>query len=252
MPLSGAADFRHIVRAALVSGVITGVLITPVQLVTTVPLIAQAEVYERAGTRNTAQENHDSTDTHAQAGGHDSDWEPRDGLERTLYTGLTTILAAFGYALLLGAALSMTRFSGWRAGLAFGTAGLIVFQLAPALGMPPEPPGVPLNDLVGRQLWWLGTVTATTLAFACWYFARTRSKRLWILAGMVLICLPHVIGAPPVPAEMSSVPDELVRQFSILALCTAALFWLTLGALMGYVYGNPSTKEALPSTPRSA
>jgi cobalt transporter subunit CbtA len=252
MPLSGAADFRHIVRAALISGVITGVLITLVQLVTTVPLIAQAEVYERARTQNTAQENHMHADTHDHAGGHDSNWEPRDGLERTLYTGLTTILAAFGYALLLGAALSLTRSSGWRAGLAFGTAGLVVFQLAPALGMPPEPPGVPVSDLAERQLWWLGTVTATTLAFACWYFARTHSKRLWIPAGIVLICLPHVFGVPSVPAEMSSVPEELVRRFSILALCTAALFWLTLGAMMGYVYGNPSTRDTLSSTARSA
>jgi cobalt transporter subunit CbtA len=247
VPLTGYAAFRQIVWAALLAGVITGALMTFVQLVTTAPLIAQAEVYERRASQ--AQEEHHGD---AQAHGHDADWEPEDGFERTAYTGLATILTAFGYALLLGAALSLTRTAGLRAGLAFGAAGFLVFQLAPALGLPPEPPGVPMAELLPRQLWWLGTVIATALALASWYFARTHSKRVWIPVGVVLIILPHVIGAPHAPAEVSAVPEELVRRFSVLALVTGAMFWLTLGALMGYLYRNRTVRQAEPGTLHSA
>jgi cobalt transporter subunit CbtA len=251
VPLTGYAAFRQIVWAALVAGVISGVLMTLVQLVTTTPLIAQAEVYERRASQ--AQEEHHG-DAQANAhheGGH-SDWEPEDGLERTVYTGLATILAAFGYALLLGAALSLTRTAGLRAGLAFGAAGFLVFQLAPALGLPPQPPGVPMAELLPRQVWWLGTVIATALTLVSWYFARTRSKRIWIPLGIVLIILPHVIGAPQAPAEASAVPEALVHRFSVLALVTGALFWLTLGALMGYLYRSRTVRPAEHGALRSA
>jgi predicted cobalt transporter CbtA len=50
MPLSGQQSFRQIVLSAVVAGLITGVLVTLVQMFTTVPLIARAEVY-RAGDR---------------------------------------------------------------------------------------------------------------------------------------------------------------------------------------------------------
>jgi len=239
--------FRQIVWAALLAGVITGVLMTLVQLVTTAPLIAQAEVYERRASQVHEEHRSDAQAQPHHEGSH-SDWEPEDGFERTVYTGLATILAAFGYALILGAALSLTRAAGLRAGLAFGAAGFLVFQLVPALGLPPEPPGVPMVELLARQVWWLGTVVATALALASWYLARTRSKRIWIPVGIVLIILPHVIGAPQPPDEVSAVPAELVHRFSVLALVTGALFWLTLGALMGYLYRNRTVRQVEPAT----
>ena len=251
MPLTGYAAFRQIVWAALLAGVITGVLMTLMQLVTTTPLIAQAEVYERRGSQ-VHEEHHGDVQAQAHHEGGHSDWEPEDGFERTVYTGLATILAAFGYALILGAVLSLTRAAGVRAGLSFGAAGFLVFQLAPALGLPPEPPGVPMAELLPRQLWWLGTVIATALALASWYFARNHSKRMWIPVGIVLIILPHVIGSPQAPAETSAVPEELVHRFSVLALVTGAMFWLMLGALMGYLYRNRTARRVETGTLHSA
>ena len=48
MPLSAQQSFRHIVLSAVVAGLITGLVVTLVQVFTTVPLIAKAEVYEKA------------------------------------------------------------------------------------------------------------------------------------------------------------------------------------------------------------
>jgi cobalt transporter subunit CbtA len=255
MPLSGYAAFRRIVWAALPTALITGVVITLVQFATTVPLIAQAEVYERSAPvaqprmlRTTgSHDQHEAHQGHGHAAVGDPGWAPDEGIERSAYTVLTTTLAAFGYALILGAALLQTRTAGLRAGLALGAAGFLTFQLAPALGLPAEPPGVPMAELLPRQAWWLGTVVATGSGLACWYFARGHSKRVWIPVGTALMILPHVVGAPGAPAEVSAVPDELVRRFSVMALLTAAMFWLMLGGLMGYVYGRQERREARDS-----
>jgi cobalt transporter subunit CbtA len=149
---------------------------------------------------------------------------------------VATVLTAIGYALLLGACFSQMRSVGWRTGLGLGVAGFVVFQLAPALGLPPQPPGAPVAELAPRQLWWLGTVVATALALGAWFYARNHSKLIWIPVGVVLLLLPHVIGAPQATEGQSLVPQELARSFAIAALTTAAVFWLVLGSIEGYLF----------------
>jgi cobalt transporter subunit CbtA len=250
MPLSAQRSFRHIVLSAVIAGLITGVLITLVQMFTTVPLIAQAEVYERAAEKpetgapaanSTAQPAHDHN-AHDQGA---AAWEPKDGFERSLYTGVTTILVAIGYALLLGACLSQMRSVGWRTGLVLGVAGFLVFQLAPALGLPPEPPGSPAADLGARQLWWIGTAVATALALGALFYARTHSKFIWIPVGIALLLLPHVIGAPQaIDGQVAALPHELSQRFAIAALFTAAVFWVALGSIQGYLFGKLGQRHA--------
>jgi cobalt transporter subunit CbtA len=250
MPLSEQRSFRHIVLSAVIAGLITGVLITLVQMFTTVPIIAQAEVYEQGGEKPEAapaaiKETADAAHDHSAHDHGSATWEPKDGFERSFYTGLTTVLVAIGYALLLGACFSQMRSVGWRTGLALGVAGFLVFQLAPALGLPPEPPGSPYADLAARQLWWVGTAVSTALALAAWFYARAHSKVIWIPVGIALILLPHVIGAPqPVEGQVAIVPHELSQRFAVAALFTAAIFWLVLGGLQGYVFGRLGRPQA--------
>lgn len=246
MPLGEQRSFRHIVLSAVIAGLITGVLMTIVQLFTTVPLIAQAEVYERGDEKSGAGA--PAADVAANTA-HDHDaalWEPKDGFERTFYTGLTSVLVAIGYALLLGARFSQMRSVGWRTGLALGVAGFLIFQLAPALGLPPEPPGSPYADLLARQLWWVGTAVATALGLGAWFYARSHSKVIWIPLGIALIALPHVIGAPQaVEGQVAMVPHELSQRFALVALFTAAIFWLVLGSIQGYVFGRLGQRQVL-------
>ena len=250
MPLSGQRSFRHIVLSAVIAGLITGVLITLVQMFTTVPLIAQAEVYEQGGVKPEAsvaavKETADAAHDHSAHDHGATTWEPKDGFERTFYTGVTSVLVAIGYALLLGACFSQMRSVGWRTGLALGVAGFLVFQLAPALGLPPEPPGSPYADLVARQLWWVGTAVATALALGAWFYARSHSKVIWIPVGIALILLPHVMGAPQaVEGQVAIVPHALSQRFAFAALFTAAIFWLVLGSIQGYVFGRLGQRQA--------
>lgn len=238
MPLSGLAAFRRIVWSALFAGVLAGILITLVQHVTTIPLIAAAETFEHAEAEphagSVANGPQIEQAPHDHAAHHHATWVPAEGFERSFYTGLTTTLAGVGYALLIAATLAMTRSSGLRAGLIVGAIGFTVFQLAPALGLPPEPPGVPAAPILARQAWWIGTACSTALAFLCWYRFMTHRTRVLIPIGIALAVLPHLIGAPHAPPNDAAVPPELVGRFAVMALITAALFWMSLGGLTGY------------------
>lgn len=212
--------FRRVFYVALLAGLCAGTVAWAARQIGTVPLILQAESYE-----HTASPSHD----HAAKG-----WQPADGLERTLITLGADVLTGIAFALLLGAALIISGvIIDWRAGMVWGLAGFAVFSLAPALGLPPDLPGTESAALPARQLWWLATVALTAAGLA---MARFASHRAWLVAAVVLIALPHVIGAPQPDAHQHAAPDALVRQFVVAVLLTNAVFWVALGAATGYLH----------------
>ena len=84
-----------------------------------------------------------------------------------------------------------------------------------------------------RQLWWLGTASATALGLALVVFAR----RWWArAAGMGALVLPHVIGAPHVDVYGALTPADLIDTFIVASLVTAGIFWMVLGTATGFVY----------------
>ncbi len=228
----GMTLFRRIVLSALLAGVLTGVLMTLLQLVAVVPLILEAERFEQA-----AASAQSPGPSHAHA-----DTAPQ-GLERTLYTGLMTLLMAIGYGLLLGACFAAMRCVGWRKGILLGIAGFIVFQLAPSLGLPPIPPGVPSAQVGPRQLWWVATVFATAAGLAAGYAAYRGKGLYWWVVAAVLLALPHAVGAPSTGNEPSLVPLAIVREFAIASLASAGFFWLVLGAMQGYLFERLSRRR---------
>src|SRR5436309_12969884 len=181
------AVFRRLVFAALCAGLLSGVFAAVAHQIATVPLILEAETYEKSASR-----------TSAAAHEHSSAWEPQNGVERTAYTLLADILTGVGFALLLGAGLTLRGGEiGWRQGLLWGLAGFATFTAAPNLGLPPQLPGSEAAPLVDRQLWWLGTAVATGCALALIAFT-TRAR--WAIIATVLLVLPYFYGAP-VPPE---------------------------------------------------
>lgn len=249
--------FRRIVLSAVGAGIITGLLITLVELFAVVPLIQEAELYEEGvlnksgaavaqkpgelqrapgSARAHAQHEHEIGGDHEHGGG-----EHRRGL----YTAIASIFTAIGYAFLLGVFFSQMKSVGWKRGIALGLAGFAVFQLAPALGLPPAPPGMIEADVTHRQIWWLGTAFATGLGLGACYFAYKHKKYAWALGGLLLIILPHFIGAPQPTAGEDVVPAELARNFAIVALLTAGLFWLVLGSVQGYLFNKLDQRPAL-------
>ena len=223
---------RRIFLTALIAGTMAGLFAAGLQHLKLIPLIAAAEVYEAAG----AQASHQ----HGAAPAHDAaaaEWEPAAGIERAGYTLVADLLAGIGFALLLAGAVALARLRGYaidaRSGLLWGAAGFAVFALAPAIGLPPELPGMSAAELAARQQWWLLTAAATAAGLGAVIF--TRQVPLRVL-GAVLLVLPHLIGAPAAPHGAMGVPAELAAEFATASLATAAAFWLLLGSVSGWLY----------------
>ena len=234
--------FRALVFSSVLVGLIVGVVVTLAQLYATVPLILQAETYEKSAEAAPAPAPQVQPQVQAQAPAHDHSghvhaanaWEPADGLERTLYTAGANILNATGFAMLLAGAFSLRRTGvTWREGLLWGLAGFAAFTVAPGLGLPPELPGAPAADLNDRQIWWVGTAAATLLGLGLIALVRVP---LAAIAGVGVLLLPHVIGAPHVADASTIVPEALSRQFVVAVTLTSFISWVLLGGLTGVFY----------------
>lgn len=238
--------FRSLVFVSALVGLIVGAVISLVQYVGTEPLIFAAEVYETAAPAASDLGGHDGHD-HGTAAGmetaapqasheheHAADaWAPADGFERHFATLVANVLTATGFALVLNGLMQATRQpAGWRTGLAWGLCGFAAVMLAPTLGLHPELPGTPAAPLAERQVWWIATAVATAAGIALLYFKRTP----WAAAvALVLIALPHVVGAPLAPeGEAALAPEALSRRFVVVATLTSLVFWALLGGLSGY------------------
>jgi cobalt transporter subunit CbtA len=221
--------FRRIVLVAALAGLIGGLVATGLQSLRLIPLIHQAEVFESAAAATMPVgpiHDHGGRDHGAAA------WEPSEGLERVGLTVVANVLVGVGFASLIAAGLALTGAADWRRGLLWGLAGFATFMLAPSLGLPPEPPGADAAPLLQRQLWWIGTAAATAAGLGLIVFPR----RWWAaLAGVALIVLPHLVGAPQ-PLGPGSAPESLVQQFMIAALLGGLVFWLVLGAATGFLF----------------
>ncbi|GLS46168.1 CbtA family protein [Methylobacterium brachythecii] len=230
----------RLVSAALVAGFLAAVVATGLQFALTSPLILKAEVYEEQDAKHTALEALPFAGliVHAHGGenhehGAAAEWQPAPGFERMAYTGLATLVGGVGYALLLGAVmLALRREPTPEAGLAVGIAGFLTVALAPAMGLPPELPGMGSAALGVRQAWWVMTALATGIGI---YLIAVRRVALSIAGGLVLIVAPQLVGAPIV-IEESRLPAALAAQFAARSLGISLVFWAVIGLAYGWAW----------------
>ena len=230
----------RVVLAVLLAGIAAGFVMGVIQHVRLTPLILEAESFERASdihSHDQAAPAAGATATAPEAG-HDhehggEEWTPENGWQRTLATTTASAMAGAGFAAILAAIslLSGLRITA-RSGLIWGLCGFIAVTLAPSAGLPPELPGMPAADLLGRQIWWVGTIAATAAAI---YLIAIRPSAWAIAAAAIIILVPHVIGAPVAPHEESKVPPELIAHFVANSIAANAVFWCVIGLFLGYV-----------------
>ena len=215
----------RILTAAVLAGSIAGVLVWGFQAVEVTPLILEAEIYEEG-----AAEHQDS------ASAQDPAWAPADGFERTAFTLLADVVTGVGFALVLAGVIALRGDPvDFRRGVLWGLAAFAAVYVSPSFGLAPELPGMAAADLHTRQVWWMGTVASGVVGLALAVFHRRVPIKI---AGLVLVALPHVIGAPHVEGAGASVPAELAARFAVASLVSVGLFWIVLGGLTGHLYGR--------------
>jgi cobalt transporter subunit CbtA len=230
---------QKILLTALVAGLISGLFVFVIQSVRLTPLILEAEVYEEA---DTAKKEASETTSMASMGmehhHHEEEaWEPANGFERNAYRLLADIGVGVGFALLLIGAFTLRgEKMDAKRGVLWGLAAFAVFSLAPGFGLPPELPATMAAALDSRQIWWVATATATAIGLSLIIFKPANGMKA---LGIVIMVLPHVIGAPKPPLG-GVVPTELNAEFAAASLATMAMFWAVLGAASGWFYGRKS------------
>ncbi len=223
----------RVLFAALLCGIAAGLLMSAVQAWKVTPLIIAAEAFEGA---EPAEHSHADTAAQTETGDahthdHGDAWAPEDGFERTAFTVMSNVVAGVAFSMLLtGAIMVLGLKVSLGHGVMLGVAGFAAVSLAPAAGLSPELPGMPAAELLDRQVWWWGTVAATAAGIG---LIALVANPLAKAAGVFVVALPHLIGAPQPEAHASAVPAYLASQFAANSLATAAVFWIVLGALLG-------------------
>lgn len=220
--------FTRILTSALFAGVAAGLLIALLQYVFVQPVLLHAELYEGGALVHFGV---DPISAHPDLPGFD--------LMRDLLSVMFTMLVYCGYALAMVALMSIAQERGAKItptnGMIWGVAGFVAAHMAPAFSLAPEVPGVAAADVALRQMWFFPTVAAAVGAM--WLLAFYRNA-MGITAAVVLLVVPHLIGAPEPDTFAGPVPTEIGALFAARALGVGLAAWVILGALCAYFWNS--------------
>jgi len=222
---------RRILVSALLAGAVAGLVGVVLHFIFVQPLILEGELYESGQRVHFA----------AGAAGSLAGVPPMDlEFARSAKTVGSYLVTWIGFALVLAAGLGLAQRAGRevsvRSGALWGVMAFLAVNVAPAAGLPPQLPGSVGAALEARQVWWVGTIAAALIALVAFAFMR---GGIAVAAGLFLLLLPHVLGAPTASQYTGAAPPELASLFVGRTLGTAALTWAVLGAVMGWLWSRP-------------
>lgn len=247
--------FKRMVTGAVFAGCAAGLIAALLHFWFVQSLILTGEQFESGAlTHFAAPSGHDHTQAPAaeaeddqaaatdEEAAHDHATHSHDEappLSRDVLTVAFTVLIYVAYGFILvagfGAAAAMGLRIGPVQGLLWGLGGYVAFQLAPAMGLPPELPGSIAADLGARQVWWWATAGLTAAGFLLLGYGR--KPWAFVLAGVAL-ALPHVIGAPELDGYYGVAPPELAAAFAARVLGVGLVAWSVLGWVAGHFWSR--------------
>lgn len=229
-----------LLASALFAGFAAGLIAVALQFAFVQPVLLEAELYESGQAVHFGAGDAAATEAHDH-NSHDHG-TPRAGGLDIKRNGLTVLFSIFTYAgygliLVAGFALAQTRgeIITARSGLIWGVAGFVAVQLAPAFGLAPELPGNAAADLSARQIWWAATVLATGTGL--WLIAFGKGWLYWAIS-IVLLLVPHIVGAPQPLSFAGPTPPELAAEFAARALGAGLVAWAVLGLSAGFFWAR--------------
>ncbi len=238
---------KRMLAGGIIAGFAAGLLAAVLHFAFVQNLILLGEQYETGALVHFEHQVEAQAATHDHAGdeavaGHDhgaAGADNTDDFQRNALTVLFTTLIYASYGILLVAGFSLAEHFGRTVsageGVLWGLSGFAAFQLAPAMGLPPELPGSVAADLGSRQAWWLGTVLATGVGLALLGYGRTA---LTAALGGALLAAPHAIGAPRLDQFYGIAPPELAAEFAARVLGVGFVVWGALGWLAGRLWSR--------------
>jgi cobalt transporter subunit CbtA len=248
---------RRMMTSAVFAGVTAGCVAAALHFTFVQQKILLAETYENgsaihfAGVPSVVAQDHAAQDGDADhahgpvaaesgAGAHDHPAGAEPGvLARNGLTLLFMALLYAGYGMILVAGFATAQHFGRRVtareGLLWGIAGFATVQLVPAMGLPPELPGIEAADLAARQIWWAGTAVCTAGALALLGYGRTVYAAV---AAVGLLTLPFLIGAPELDGFAGVVPPEVAAAFAARVLGVGLVAWALLGWLSAHLWNS--------------
>ncbi len=229
--------FRRIIYTAIFVGCLAGLMLSAAQIIMVNPIIFAAETFELA-------ESAADSGGHSHSGhDHGDAWSSEDGKERTSFTIFANIAAGIGFAAILLSLMSQLQIQGLTQlsllkGALWGLAGYIAVFVAPAIGLPPEIPGIEAAALKERQLWWILAVIAVGAGLLVISFAPLKYK----VIGIILAFIPYIVNIPHHEGPAFAHPDPeavatltaLHQQFIIASAASNLVFWLVLGVIAAW------------------
>ena len=237
---------RQIFLTALLTGVLAGFTLTALQSTKVIPLILAAEKFEgqevvtygahskealshHDDKKEVSGHAHESTEAAAAEHSHDEEaWSPEDGFERLFYTFIANVFLATGWSFLLCAVYMYVKNLNIINGITAGIIGYLTFFALPSIGLSPELPGTLASSLEHRQTWWIATVLCSAIGFAVLFFSRNKAYQV---SALILVLLPHIIGAPVPNVHGGTAPEEMFNTFVNATFITNGVFWIILGTI---------------------
>ena len=232
---------KHLLASGLIAGFVVALLATLLQFAFLERGILMAERYESGElTHFAGVVSHADDATVAPDAGHGYAADQMPFGQRQAKTLLTLVITYCGYGLGMIAGLSIARHFGKSIGpseaLLWGLAGFAAFLLAPAMGLEPTLPGVEAADLAPRQVWWLFCAVATVAGLGVLAYGSGSLR----LTGVVILSIPHIIGAPHLAEFTGILPPELSAQHAARSLGVGLVAWLILGGLARWLLDRPA------------
>ena len=246
--------------SALFAGLLAGLVAVLLQFTLIEGLILEAEEYE-SGAKVHFAAGHADHDAAEHVGGQPAAADPNAGavtmsehddsgdsnLTRFGLAFSNVFLTFVGWGLLMVAGFAIAERFGKRVtpsqGILWGGAAFLSTSLLPGIGLPPDLPGIPAADLFARQMWWLGTVVTAVTALALFAYGRGVVP---VVAGIVLLVVPHLIGAPALPEFGGIVPPELSAEFAVRSLAEAFGGFAVLGIAATWLWNRAPLPASEP------
>ncbi|MFV2035223.1 MAG: CbtA family protein [Halocynthiibacter sp.] len=229
---------RKLFTSALYAGLAAGLVAALLQIWLLVPIILKAEQYESGELVHFINPSAADPEVAAVGVAETSGLAKAEGLfQRNALTFFMNFVTYTGFALLLVVGFAIAERAGHkiapRQGVIWGAAAFVALHLAPAIGLPPELPGVPAADLFARQVWWVITVILAVVALLLLGFVK---GPVAIASAVALFLAPQLVGAPELASYGGAPPPELGALFAARSMSVSAVIWLTLGSVAGYFW----------------